>query len=518
MTERLSYISGEEMVTSKSFENVLKRIFEILVLIPMLFIFITGFFWITIFPGQAIDDSHIVVKQSPIKGALLFLVFLAFLSLYAYIISKINKRLRLNVLAIVLTFVSMVLALYWILTIKISPWADSGTCYGLAYVFNTGEFDVSMSAPGTYIAYWPHQLGLISMWRITMLLFGMEYGALRYASIPLIGLMFYSGYKITDHLSDKNIIAIYMYFLLFLTCIPIFGFTIIPYGDLPSIAFIMFSTWMFLECLDSLVWYKMILGSISVILSLLYRNNSIIFLIGFAVVILIKALRQKNKLILILSLIAALLVSKYSVKLIYSNVSEEWKIPYSAWIAMGLRYDTYGWWDNYSHEVMDATDNNTKMADKLAKERIGEEINYFVHNPTKLIDFLNKKIQIQWNAPDFQSFNNGAFEYTQYAFMPILNQYLHEINVLRFFDGSQMFVYFGTILFILFGFMDTKRDITKYILLIGVFGGFLFTLFWETKSRYVFGYYVALIPYASVGIGIMMKKSREIIIQKISQK
>ena len=44
----------------------------------------------------------------------------------------------------------------------------------------------------------------------------------------------------------------------------------------------------------------------------------------------------------------------------------------------------------------------------------------------------------------------------------------------------------------------------SYSLLIGIFGGILFTMLWEAKSRYVFPYLLLLLPYAAAGMyGLM---------------
>lgn len=49
--------------------------------------------------------------------------------------------------------------------------------------------------------------------------------------------------------------------------------------------------------------------------------------------------------------------------------------------------------------------------------------------------------------------------------------------------------------------------VEKYALLIGVYGGFLFSLLWETKARYVFPYLLFLLPYAAAGIERLTEKS-----------
>ncbi len=489
---------------NRDYESIVRHGFEVLVLIPIAYLFVTGLIWITMFPEMPLFDTHVIVKQSPVKGIIMLAVFLLAMYLYSMLLSKVFNRINMNIVAIALTVFVMITALYWVLTVESFPWADPGTCYGLAYNYNNGDF--SGSEPGTYIAFWPHQLGLITIWRVLLFAFGKEYISLRFIYAPLIGLLFYSGYKVTEYISNQNMIASFLYFWIFITCIPIFGYTIVPYGDLPSIALIMFASWMYVECMKKMSWWKAIFAFLALLVSFLYRNNSLIFFIGIAIVIGIKIIKDKKKVLILLGvLLTSLIVAKYSMPLMYHNyVSEEWKVPHSAWIAMGLEYETRGWWNAYPMQLMSDADNDTKLADTMAKKRLSEELEFYKDNPRKFFVFLNDKIQIQWNAPDMQCFNNGPIEFKSNNIMPFLYEHIGTLNVLRYMDVSQLYIYFGALVFIVCGFIDKKRDFLKYILLVGVFGGFLFTLFWEAKSRYVFEYYIALMPYASAGVALLV--------------
>ena len=69
--------------------------------------------------------------------------------------------------------------------------------------------------------------------------------------------------------------------------------------------------------------------------------------------------------------------------------------------------------------------------------------------------------------------------------------------------AHQMFVYAMALCFLCF-----KRDgrIAPLSLLIGILGGFLFTLMWEAKTRYVFPYMIMLLPYAAVGFSCLAER------------
>ena len=43
-----------------------------------------------------------------------------------------------------------------------------------------------------------------------------------------------------------------------------------------------------------------------------------------------------------------------------------------------------------------------------------------------------------------------------------------------------------------------------YLLLVAVFGGFLFSLIWEAKTRYILPFFFMQIPYMAMGINHIM--------------
>jgi hypothetical protein len=75
----------------------------------------------------------------------------------------------------------------------------------------------------------------------------------------------------------------------------------------------------------------------------------------------------------------------------------------------------------------------------------------------------------------------------------------------------QLLIYGGVVLTLIL--MRKKWiKIENYVLLIGVYGGFLFSLIWEAKSRYILPYFIMMIPYAAIGITELTGKiSSEII-------
>ena len=80
---------------------------------------------------------------------------------------------------------------------------------------------------------------------------------------------------------------------------------------------------------------------------------------------------------------------------------------------------------------------------------------------------------------------------------------LHDI-VWKFANYYQSVVYLAMLCFVAGSLMRRGEYLTGsvgYIPLIAIVGGFLFSIIWESQSRYVLPYYMFMILYAPIGIG-----------------
>ena len=64
---------------------------------------------------------------------------------------------------------------------------------------------------------------------------------------------------------------------------------------------------------------------------------------------------------------------------------------------------------------------------------------------------------------------------------------------------------YSAILFLLIARRRDEGSIEKHVLLIAVVGGFLFSLIWEAKTRYIFPYLLMQLPYMAVGVNEILK-------------
>jgi len=489
-------------------ETILRHIFEGICLIVFAYLFVLSLFSVVLSSRDAENDIAYLVTESPAKSVLLLLGYSFFGFVVLSFVYLLLKKINLNAVGIVVSVISIGIAVSTALCIKIYPWADYAICCNLADQFNSGNFS-DYFQPGSYISMVPYQLGLISVERILLAVFGTKYEVLQYVMIPMVGLFTYSGFKICAKLSDNNIAACFLYFWLVLTFIPLYLYITVPYGDLPSTALLMFACYITLEFLDNPKWWKGILIFASCFIALLVRTNSLIFFIGFGIVLILLFRNNKKKCIqLFLIFFSAFIISKASVSLTYNRYrTKNTQIPYIAWVVMGMNYDTYGWWNNYVFALMERSNNDTTEAAKIAKAELRDEMSDYQKNPGKLAELFYQKSQVQWNAPMLQSMNLTKLEIDEKN--PYHSLYFGSLRPVaeKFMNVTLSFIYGWFCVYLVWGFFDKKRKISDYLFTIGILGGFIFTMMWESKTRYAFPYVLMLLPQVAVGFGTVLIKA-----------
>ena len=151
------------------------------------------------------------------------------------------------------------------------------------------------------------------------------------------------------------------------------------------------------------------------------------------------------------------------------------------------------------------SDYNADSARKEAMKDIQDSISVFRTNPEFAVDFFSRKMNTQWNTPMYQSINmvNCQLENSQSKIIQDIC-YRGTIGKLieKYMKVYQLLLYFSILLFMISRWKK-ENHIEDYVLLIAVFGGFLFTMMWEAKARYVFPYLVMMIPYMAMGVNYL---------------
>ncbi len=493
---------------SNKLETILRHIFEVLCLFVFVYLFILSLFWIVVNDDNPISDLRYIIGQNPVMSIIKLVVLVLILLGISFLIRKfIKKQIPTWILAVSIGVITTGICAIWVFAVKSIPWADFGIVFGVADSFNHDCF--APFEQGAYASNFPYQLGLITMERIPIAIFGTNYRVLQLSMAFYVGLFSVSGTFVTDHLSKGNKIAMGVYSFLVLTFIPMYAYVMAPYGDLPSAALFMFAFWMMLSSFEKLKWWKVVLASVSVCLALLYRTNSIIVVTGLIIILVFTIARYKKTAIFLLAgVLLALGVAEFSMPVLYRDQIKEDSVnlPAMTWANMGMHDETDGWWDNYVFEVLGDSGYDTEKAKAIVSNDTKELIEKYKKNPGKMFRLFHRKTLIQWDSPLIQAFNITMVEFKEGGLMEKLYTGSLKKTSLKYMDVYFSFLYIMLILGLISGFTDKKKSAGDYLLLIGVFGGFLFTLVWETKIRYSLVYIMFLIPYAASYFGTLANK------------
>ena len=186
-----------------------------------------------------------------------------------------------------------------------------------------------------------------------------------------------------------------------------------------------------------------------------------------------------------------------------SGIKIEGGIPASMYVAMGMQRTSggAGVYNGYNNSVFRGEANSDeKKANEIALSYIRGRIQEFMADKTMAKDFYKDKIQAQWNEPTFCSLvMTATFEQEPTGIVEELYYGSWQQRYRDYMNRYLTVLYLGVILYCAWGLMR-KSDILQCLMLIGVIGGFLFSILWEAKSRYVLPYIILLIPYMALGI------------------
>lgn len=458
--------------------------------------------------NKELDDEHVYFSKDSILVNIVVLIFVyAIMIVFCRYCTKHNY-IRTKTIAIVLGFVATAISIYWVIGSKTSPQADAYAVCIAASRMNSGDYTDLMA--GEYVAVYPQQLGLITIMRVLFLLFGdMNYQAYQIMSSLCVFIIVYSVYEMTKILShDNEIVEIFGLILAFL-CLPMYMYTAFVYGEILSTTLIMVALVLFLKTYVKPTIIRYILLAFTSMIAIMARKNSLIFVIAMLVILAVKILfndKRKTAIFMAVAIIIGTIMQSVIISALYDShwEDETTHLPALLWIAMGTNddYGYPGWYNGMATNIY--WDNN--FDEEASKEAAVEVIKTFagvcIDNPIYGLDFYNRKITAQWCAPMYQGVvMNNNIEGVQ---PPIIDAIFHdekEWKIMDAFMNQYQLVLYSAILILLISMWKNRREgMEFYVGLMVVFGGFLFSILWEAKTRYIFPYLIVLLPYAAIGL------------------
>ncbi len=436
-----------------------------------------------------------------VLAALLVIASLFFLE------RKLSEKMRHTVSRAALITAMMWIGLWglwWIRVVDRVPVGDQAHIYGGASYFLEGNY--VFLAPGGYCWKCPHQLGQIALLELFFLVAGhFNYFAVQVLCTFLAVGIVYLGYRIIWETAQSMTGAV-TYCIVMICCFPLIFYTSWVYGDVPGTLFGLLMAYSLIryQKTERIKWLVCLIASS--VLAILVRKNSMIFLVALALTVGISLLKKWDKKLFvatILSLILPFLIYQGIFKMyeIRSGYPKADGMPAASYIAMGMQEKNgkYGWYTLYAEQVFNDQQNNADLAAQVSRQDIKNRLREFKNNPAYAWQFYREKVLSQWNAPLYESLYFGDW-YTE-GKEPAYDSFAYKIGHNYFFrvlglcDCMQSFIYLGMLCFFLF--IIKKNDsLPGNLPAVIVIGGFFFCILWEAKSRYMFPYYIMMIPFA----------------------
>lgn len=371
-----------------------------------------------------------------------------------------------------------------------------------------------MLSIGGYVGMYQQQKGLAILYEILFTLFGdFNYRPAKILHVVWWILTILAGYGFLKLNTDRPVFRI-LYCVMMLGCLPLLFYLPYIYGDVLSISFGIILFYGVAAYEHSGQKRYIALASFAAGLAVLARKNTWIVLVAVAVYVLLVSLRKK-KVRYLMAGTAILLTAALSVKavdVIYevrSGYPSGVGIPSILWVAMGLQETEgrAGVYNRYQQATFTDYDCQQELAAQQGKEYIRERLEEFSQDPGMAFNFFKNKLEGQWIEPMYaalestESFEEGA------ELSPVLESlYYGELGriIWKLTNYYQSILYLtGLMALVMLGILWWKKKevpTSLWLPWIAVFGGFLFSILWEAKSRYVFPYCVFMILYAPEGL------------------
>lgn len=425
-----------------------------------------------------------------------------------------------NLCKIVLCLSCILLVVVEYFYIREHPYYPSGdqlnTTAGAAYA-REGNF--LMFSKGGYIGLYEHQKGLLFLYEILFTLFGnfrYDVAAKFHLCLSIITLV--SGYSFLKIVMKRPIYRM-IYCVMMVFCIPCIIYLPYVYGDLPAICFSMVLFWALAAYGQKFQKRYLICGAIMAALALLMRMHIWIVLIAVEIGMVLSSLQKKTfrPILAGLCIIVTAMGAVKSVDKIYeyrSGYESGVGVPYILSIAMGLQETdgNPGIYNRYHQSVFEQCNFEQEPAEQIGKEYIAERLEEFKSSSAYTRYFFSTKLKMQWTEPLFEGlYATSTFKEENVVPNFIKDLYYGEFHdvIWNFANYYQSVIYLSFFLFMLISFIKCKKvmiNSIEWIPLIAVFGGFLFSIIWESQCRYVLSYFVYLILYAPIGIGIIAEE------------
>ncbi len=385
------------------------------------------------------------------------------------------------------------------------------------------EKNFSVADYGYYFVAYPFQLGLAHVYAFLFTLFHSSAPqVVEYMQAISLGISFYTGFRITRELFGDSRLDL-LYLVCSLPFIPMYLYTLFLYGESFGVCGAMLSIRFFLLFTRHRAHASrrsipfLALSALFLLFAVLVRSVLLIVGIALLIVQLLLSL-QEHKVSPLLSVAAMLLIVLLGKDLILGLAEADAGLergqgaPFSLWLVMGLQNNDMGpgYYNGYNVDTFTAFDYNARLSNEQGIKDLTALLSNHLQHPKDFALFLKDKGLYQWCEPSYASF-------TVTRFMTEPKEWIYQLywsgahdTAYQFLNHYQSAIY----LLLLATFLYALRKKEKPIfLLMGLpfIGGFLFSLIWEGKSRYVYPYVALITPCLAKGIQLYILSIRHLL-------
>lgn len=408
----------------------------------------------------------------------------------------------------------------WVLLTQSHAGADQYYVLKAAEGLRNGDY--SAFQYDGYIAKYTNQIGLLFIEYLIGFIVG-DYNYIFWQLLNVVMVVF--TYKLFS-----DILALFNMPRLACLLAPVSGILFFPwtlysvfiYGNVAGLFFAALSfkyALLFIDSADKKCSVKhLLISGLAMMLSVMVKNNYLIFMIALIIYTVAEMLRRRNIQIILLSfaVIAGFCMQAVIPKLVIekitgcdlNNGASSW-----AWIDMGLRPNagtTYadGWYNGQIAALYENNGYDTKKEAVAVKEEIKAYLELYRNDSKALVSFLSKKVASQWNNPEFQCFwitNVRGTNIRQSSFITGILSVKDNSAHMNYLNILQSLILFGSLIYAIDAFFR-KSFVGTTVLPLTFIGGFIFHIFWEGKCQYTLPYFMILIPLCIMGYNNMAKR------------
>lgn len=459
--------------------------------------------------------------DSEIANLLTMFLFMGLIAGLMFADKKATTRVK-NIIKHVSLVISMlwqgVWGYLWISAADRCPKGDQESVFKSAAGFFSGDYHAL--SKGSYCGLYPHQLGLAALEEGIFRIIGRaDYHVLQFLFVLMIAGICFCVYKILSELTEQTAVVVAGTVLGGSCMAPVF-YSCWVYGEVPYVFFALLAIWFLVCYVKREKWWYLALFTVSVTFAMLVRENALILIVAFALAAGVRVWAKRDYKLLVTVLCAFLIpaLAYEGIFVMYearSGYEHSDGLPSNDFVYVGLQETVgrYGWDYYKSSQIFYDNGKDTKKTEEAVSELIAERWREMRETPGYLKTFYKGKILSQWNAPLYQSlYFNYVHEDVHY---PGVTEFFDSLSGARFekvlwvADRLQFLLYVGVLCYFVFAVRGDSEPL-QHVAAITIIGGFLFSILWEAKTRYIFPYYMMMFPVAMIGYQEMIIVCRKL--------